>query len=508
MKNLPANLTLLTLSKVSSWGKIGIFMLVLSLVSCANSHSEDVRKPAVAGAFYPGDREALEKTVDGFLANAKKADIKGRILVLVVPHAGYEYSGQVAAYSFKQLEGTDFKKIIIISPSHYVGFDGMSVYNKGSFETPLGLVKIDGDLANKIMQKNKRFIFYPEAHRKEHGIEVELPFLQRVYKDKDFRIVPITMGSPVSEDITILSDALYDVIDKDTLLIISVDLSHYYPYDKAVQLDTGAISAIEKLDASWLAQEINNKDAEIDAPVAVLAMIMFADRSGAKAAVLKYANSGDVTGDKSRVVGYSSILVYAPAESEDKGGMIMKDEYLNKEEKKKLLEIARLSIIEAVTGKRQFLPNVTEERLKENCGAFVTIKEHSELRGCIGYIQAVKPLYETVKDVAKSAAVNDYRFNPVAQDELDKLELEISVLTPLKKIKDVSEIEVGRHGLYMKRGFNSGLLLPQVATEYNWDKETFLKETCRKAGLPSDAWKDKSTEIYTFSADVFGEENK
>jgi AmmeMemoRadiSam system protein A len=187
--------------------------------------------------------------------------------------------------------------------------------------------------------------------------------------------------------------------------------------------------------------------------------------------------------------------------------MIMKDEYLSKEEKAKLLEIAKLSIIEAVTGKRQFLPNVTEEKLKENCGAFVTIKENNQLRGCIGYIQAVKPLYETVKDVAKSAAINDYRFNPVAENELEKLELEISVLTPLKKIKDINEIEVGKHGLVMKKGFNSGLLLPQVATEYGWDRETFLRETCRKAGLPQDAWKDKSTEIFIFSAEVFGETN-
>jgi AmmeMemoRadiSam system protein A len=316
------------------------------------------------------------------------------------------------------------------------------------------------------------------------------------------------MGNPASGDIKILSDMLYDVADKDTLVIISADLSHYYPYDKAVQLDTSGISAIEKLDAEWLIQQMNSKNTEIDAPIAVLAGIMFANRRDAKAVLLKYANSGDVTGDKSRVVGYSSILIYAPEVEENKEGFIVKDEYLNKEEKQKILEIARLSIIEAVTGKKQFLPNVAEDRLKENCGAFVTIKENGQLRGCIGYIQAVKPLYETVKDVAKSAAVNDYRFNPVGQDELDKLELEISVLTPLKKIRDISEIEVGKHGLYMKNGFNSGLLLPQVATENNWDKETFLKETCRKAGLSQDAWKDKSTEIYTFSAEVFGEEKQ
>jgi len=483
-----------------------IFLLTVFLCSCSNSYSEDVRKPAVAGMFYPGNKEELAGKVDDFLANVKKSDIKGRVFAIIVPHAGYEYSGQIAAYSFKQLEGTDFKKIIIISPSHYVSFDGMSVYNKGAFETPLGIIKIDKELADKIMAKDKRFIFYPEAHLKEHAIEVELPFLQKMYKDKDFKIVPITMGNPEADDIRILSDTLYDVMDKDTLLIISVDLSHYYPYDKAVELDTNSTSAIEHLDAQKMLKDINSHNSEIDAPIAVLGMITLANRYNAKAKIIKYANSGDVAGDKSRVVGYSSIVVYIPSDLQEKGDMIMKVEYLSKEEKVKLLEIAKLSIIEAVTGKRQFFPNVTEEKLKENCGAFVTIKENNELRGCIGYIQAVKPLYETVKDVAKSAAVNDYRFNPVAENELDKLELEISVLTPLKKIKDINEIEVGKHGLVMKQGFNSGLLLPQVATEYNWDKGTFLKETCRKAGLPQDAWKDKSTEIYTFSAEVFGEE--
>ena len=482
-----------------------IFLLTVFLCSCSNSYSEDVRKPAVAGMFYPGNKEELAGKVDDFLANAEKSDIKGRVFAIIVPHAGYEYSGQIAAYSFKQLEGADFKKIIIISPSHYVSFDGMSVYNKGAFETPLGIIKIDKELADKIMAKDKRFIFYPEAHLKEHAIEVELPFLQKMYKDKDFKIVPITMGNPETDDIRILSDTLYDVMDKDTLLIISVDLSHYYPYDKAVELDTNSTSAIEHLDAQKMLKDINSHNSEIDAPIAVLGMITLANRYNAKAKIIKYANSGDVTGDKLRVVGYSSIVVYIPSDLQKKGDIIMKDEYLSKEEKTKLLEIAKFSIIEAVTGKRQFFPNVMEERLKENCGAFVTIKENNQLRGCIGYIQAVKPLYETVKDVAKSAAVNDYRFSPVSQDELDKLQLEISVLTPLKKINNISEIVVGKHGLYMKQGFNSGLLLPQVATEYKWDKETFLKETCRKSGLSQDAWKDKSTEIYIFSADVFGD---
>ncbi len=485
--------------------KIAILVLLLFLISCTSSSSEEVRKAAVGGAFYPGDKDELAQSVDGFLDNVKNSGINGDIRAIIVPHAGHVYSGQVAAYAFKEVADKPFKKIIIISPSHYAGFDGMSVYNKGLFETPLGLIRIDEVLANKIMEKSKRFIFYPASHKKEHAIEVELPFLQRIYKD--FTIVPITMGSPVLEDAQVLQDALYDVMDEDTLLVISVDLSHYHPYNKAVKLDTSGISSIESLDAELFLQKLKNGDTEIDAPIAVLATIMLANRFNARAKVLKYANSGDVTGDTSRVVGYSSMVIYIPRDLKEKGERVMKDEYLNKEEKQKLLAIAKASIIEAVTGKKQVEAKVTEERLNENCGAFVTIKKHGQLRGCIGYIIAVKPLYETVRDVAASAAIKDTRFRPMTEDELEDMELEISALTPLKRITDAGEIKVGKHGIYMKRGFYSGLLLPQVATEYGWDRETFLQQTCRKAGLPKDAWKDESTEIYIFSAEVFSEDD-
>ncbi len=487
--------------------KAFVLMFLIFLFSCTNSSSEEVRRPAVAGAFYPADRKELIKEIDTFLDNVKKINIEGKLIAFIVPHAGYRYSGQIAAHGFKQLEGSDFKKIIIISPSHYVGFDGISIYNTGSFETPLGLIKIEEELANKIMTYSNRFIFYPESHKREHAIEVELPFIQRIYKDREFKIVPITMGSPVIEDARVLADALIGTVDDKTLLIVSVDLSHYHPYDKAVQLDTSGISAIEKLDADWFLRQLKDGDTEIDAPIAVLGAILFANGRSAKAKILKYANSGDVTGDKSRVVGYVSMVIYIPDDIENKGAMIMKDEYLNKEEKRKLLAVARASIAEAVTGNKQPEIKVTEVRLKENCGAFVTIHKEGELRGCIGYIQAVRPLHETVRDVAKSAAISDFRFSPVSGEELKEIELEISVLTPLRRISDVKEIEVGKHGLYMKRGFNSGLLLPQVATEYAWDKETFLEHTCLKAGLARGSWKDPSTEIYIFSAEVFSEKD-
>jgi AmmeMemoRadiSam system protein A len=292
-------------------------------------------------------------------------------------------------------------------------------------------------------------------------------------------------------------------------------MSHYPAYEDANEIDVMTGQLIKRGDIDGLEayiEEVKRRDIPneqtlccgIDGVKTVMEMRNILGEGEFR--ILKYANSGDSgLGDKSRVVGYLSMLMSIAGVSEERKAMTMKDEYLTKDEKRKLLAIAKGSILGAVTGKSQPKVEITEERLKENCGAFVTIKKHGQLRGCIGYIIAAKPLHETVKDVAASAAINDPRFRPVSKSELGELELEISALTPLRRIHSVEEIEVGKHGLYMKRGFYSGLLLPQVATEYGWDKEIFLEHTCRKAGLPKDAWKDPSTEIYIFSAEVFDE---
>ena len=178
---------------------------------------------------------------------------------------------------------------------------------------------------------------------------------------------------------------------------------------------------------------------------------------------------------------------------------------LTKEEKGLLLAIARESIEAGVIGQKVSRREVAADFLKEKTGAFVTLKKHERLRGCIGFIRGEKPLYETVEEMAQAAAFRDPRFGPVQKGELDDLAIEISVLTPLEEIHDVGEIEVGRHGIYLVKGFHSGLLLPQVASEYNWDRTTFLRETCHKAGLPQDAWEDPDAKIYIFSATVFSE---
>jgi AmmeMemoRadiSam system protein A len=209
-------------------------------------------------------------------------------------------------------------------------------------------------------------------------------------------------------------------------------------------------------------------------------------------------NSGDVTGRKNAgnyVVGYMAAVLYQASEKSSTG--------LTEEEKHFLHRIARRAIEDGVRGKP--VPDLTVESraLMEKMGAFVTLKKRGQLRGCIGHIIGNKPLYKIVGEMAVAAAFNDPRFNPVTQAELSDLEIEISVLTPLRRIKHVDEIEVGKHGILMRKGFYSGLLLPQVATENGWDRKTFLEYTCLKAGLPKDAWKDKETIIYVFSAEVF-----
>ncbi len=178
---------------------------------------------------------------------------------------------------------------------------------------------------------------------------------------------------------------------------------------------------------------------------------------------------------------------------------------LTDKEKNTLLDIAKSAIEAKISHKEVPEIEIDSETLKLKRGAFVTLKKQGHLRGCIGYIKAYKPLWETVQEMAVAAAFHDPRFPSLNKDELKNLTFEISVLSPFKRIKDINEIEVGKHGLYMVDGFRSGLLLPQVAIEYGWDRETFLKETCYKAGLPLDSWMDSSTEIYIFSAEYFGD---
>ncbi|TET17196.1 MAG: AmmeMemoRadiSam system protein A [Candidatus Cloacimonadota bacterium] len=224
---------------------------------------------------------------------------------------------------------------------------------------------------------------------------------------------------------------------------------------------------------------------------------------GASTSVLiEHTTSGDVTGDKTGyIVGYVSYIITRD------GSNPGNEEILSKEEKVFLLDVARNSLQAAVQGKPVPKIEPLTERLNEPKGVFVTLTMQGMLRGCIGFIQAVKPLVESVSEMAISAALNDPRFPPVSKEEIDELHIEISVLTPLKKIDDPEIIEIGKHGIYIRKDIFSGLLLPQVATEQGWNRKIFLEQTCRKAGLPPNAYKEPDTDIFIFQALIFNEDD-
>ncbi len=443
------------------------------------------KEPSVAGTFYPSDKNILKESVEGFLFKAEAKPPIGRLIAIISPHAGYIFSGQVAAYGYKNLKDSSIKRVILLGPSHQVGFKGASVYTKGGFRTPLGLVKINEKLAEDLLNETADVRFYPEAYEKEHSLEVQLPFLQTVLKD--FTIVPILISSPTRQTLEHLISRLTEMVDEKTLLLASTDLSHYHDYLKAKEMDGKIIAALERLSILDTEKLLRNGEAELCGAFPVLITMEVSRRVGANMGVLfKYANSGDVTDDKDRVVGYASLGLY--------------NNPLTEGEKKELLELAKDTITGYVTNGKVPELEINNPKLKAEGAVFVTIKMNGLLRGCIGHIQPVIPLYQSVIRNAVAACSSDPRFPPMKEEELKHMDVEISILSPLRLLKDVKNIQLGKHGLFLVKGLRSGLLLPQVATELGWNRDTFLEQVCAKAGLPKDAWKD--AELYAFTAEI------
>lgn len=491
---------------------VPVALFVFSLKNHGLSDEHKIRPPYVAGAFYPADANELGKMIDGFLANASPEKLEGSLVALICPHAGYQFSGGVAAYAYIQLKGRSYDRVVVIAPSHFEGFTFSSIYDGEGYQTPLGVVPVDHDFAAKLTKLSSTIKISGRGHgvvegHGEHSLEDQLPFLQRVLGQ--FKIVPIVMGDQSYDECRALGIALAKAVQgTNTLILVSSDLSHYHTYDDAVSIDHQILKMIEDWDYLSLSQ---NTERDIwKGPCGggpIVAAMIAAERLGAhRAQILKYANSGDVTGEKSRVVGYGAVALVAEKENK-KHGRKSAEFSLTFGEKQELLKIARNSVETAVREKKLYSPPSDEpEALRNARGAFVTLKEHGQLRGCIGYMSPVKPLAETVRDVAAYAALQDRRFRPVSEAELGILEYEISVLSPLQKVEDIKQIHVGQHGLLIRKNEYEGVLLPQVPTEEGWDRNTFLEQVCVKAGLPEQAWKDEDADLFMFSALVFAEQ--
>jgi MEMO1 family protein len=465
-----------------------------------------IRKPAVAGRFYPADRQKLLEEVTTCFERAQPSVRQGRMpQALIVPHAGYIFSGRVAASGFNQLpDDAEVKRIFILASSHQMHFPGASVYCSGDYATPLGVVAVDKETGHRLIEGNSLFSGREDAHLFEHSLEVQLPFLQ-VKPGSGFTLIPIVMGTQKPEECRQMAQSLKPYLVPGNLFVISSDFSHYPDYDNAYRNDQITTEAILTGSPGKLLRTLEeNKKKNIPGLVtslcgwtSVLTLMYMTEEGPFDFERVDYQNSGDqpVYGDPDRVVGYSALAVYHNSSGEF---------HLTTEEKEQLLRIANESI-RSLTGSDKSLPpdrRALSGSLARNAGAFVSIYVSGKLRGCIGSFENENTLAEVVSRSAASAA-RDHRFDPVSEDDLDKMTLEISVLTPLKRIYSKEEIVPGRHGIYIRKGLNSGTFLPQVGEKYGWSADEFLGRCSRdKAGLGWDGW--KSAELFTYEAIIFG----
>ncbi len=488
---------------------------------------ETVRPVCLAGSFYPADTGKLKEVVEGYIKAAGEVKVQGRVAALISPHAGYVFSGPVAGYAYAAVKGESFDTVVVLG-SH-MGGPGASVLDWDWYQTPLGFVRVDREVVKKLLEK-PYISFDPRRHGlcpkdgggwrapvgkewRENAIEAQVPFLQAALKP-GFRIVAISVTDFDAGFVRKVAEALAEELKgKKALLVASTDLSHYPAYNVAKVVDGKMVGAWKTLDGEAIVRreaELSKEYAQAlrqgpydgcamcgKAAVAIAveaAKMMDADSID----LLKYANSGDVpVGDRNQVVGYGAAAVYeklAPGE-------------ISKAGQRYLLKVAREAMTAAA--KKEVAPKLGEPpaEVRVRRGVFVSIKKEGRNRGCIGIFEPDRDLPEMVADRAVLAAMEDDRFPVLKPEELSEIEVEISVLSPLRKVGSADEVEFGKHGVYIieKGGRKGGTYLPSVAEHFE-TKEDFLSDLCAsKARLSKDAWKTDRVEIYVYTAQVFGE---
>ena len=473
-----------------------------------------VRPATQAGRFYEGNPQRLSHEVDSFLALHANDKQYENMAAIIVPHAGYYFSGNVAAAAYMSIpKDKPYKRIFLLGPSHHEWLDGASVNSEADYyETPLGQVKVDRETARKLVTTDSTdetdsssvFSYRPEAHDREHCLEVQLPFLQRRFEEVP-PIVPIIISTNDFRKLKQMAEALKPYFTDDNLFVISSDFSHYPSYADACKVDAKTGKAVESGDVeAFIAtidanarEGIRNLATSACGGFPIITLMLMLDKSY-EVKHLLYQNSGDIDDhDQSRVVGYHAFAVLRGEE---------KAFSLSDEEKKILKDIAYQSIKDSLDGKSlseaNYQLSISNYQLKEKCGAFVSLHKQGRLRGCIGHFGEDTPLHEIVAEMARAAAFEDPRFSPLRREELDDVDIEISVLTPMRRIQSLDEFELHKHGIYIRKGYRSGTFLPQVADEVNWTKEEFVGHCSQdKAGLGWNGWRD--AELYVYEAIVF-----
>jgi len=498
-----------------------VFIVLLSIFVIMETFSQNKttdRQPVAAGRFYPADKETLIKDLSRLFESCKRSPGNWNVRAIISPHAGYVFSGKIAAAAYSAIsKNLVFKNIFIIGSSHIMLFDGASVYNSGDYITPMGKIGVNREIANKLISENKVFNFPTNAHLQEHSLEVQLPFIQYYFKDKPL-IVPIIIGTNNENTIKKIAEVLKPWFTSENLFIISSDFSHYPSYKDAIGSDKSTALSIASGNPQTFLNALKENSAKQIPGLATsmcgwtsgLTLLYLAEGNNQlEIKLIDYCNSGDSPyGEKSEVVGYHAIAMIEKIQKTESKHEAENEFSFTEEEKSQLFAIARNSIRSLLFDNKRIGidEKVMPSKFKKPMGAFVTLKINGVLRGCIGRFISSDPLYEVVKASALSSAFEDPRFPPLTKNEFEKTDIEITVLGPLKKINSISEIILGKHGIYIKKEFRSGTMLPQVAIENGWTVEQFLGYTSRdKAGLGWEGWKD--AEIYIYEGVVL-EDNK
>ena len=504
---------------------IGITLLFLGASAPVNSvamtrypESQKVRKPAVAGSFYPASASEIKSMLDPWMHSSPCVHTSGSVApqALIVPHAGYVFSGEVAASAFNKIPREHgYKRIFLLGPSHRVGFNAASVNTLHAFaETPLGQVPIDTATGKELIKKGDgAFTFRTDAHDREHCLEVQLPFLQMALDEVPL-IVPIVIGSQHLDVLQQIAEVLEPYFTPENLFVISSDFSHYPSCEDAKKSDLHLAEAItsggleEFLKALSHIDKMNfaGEDTAACGACAIAVLLDILDIQGRgrfEAEHVMYRNSGDsVYGDKDRVVGYNSI-VFSRREkpAKDTSDHIFS---FSEQEKKAMIATVRQAIFSSLRLDYDGDARPVGILREKGYGVFVTLHLNGHLRGCIGRFTSDDTLHETIREMALSAAFHDPRFPSLSRNEASQIDIEVSVLSPLKKIESIDEFKLGRDGIYIIKGRNHGTFLPQVADETGWNTEQFLGHCARdKAGIGWDGWKD--ADLYTYQAEVVNE---
>jgi hypothetical protein len=505
---------------------VTLLLSVLFCITCQGDPSmkaQTLRRAAVAGSWYPGTRAALEREITAFLEHAPLVRSGAVVRALIAPHAGYAYSGRCAGASFKQLAGQRVERVFLIGPSHYVAFNGVASILVDAFETPLGQIPLDRRVLDAL-RAHPLVQDLPRAHDREHALELELPFLQVVLGN--FKLIPLIIGQLSAHQAREIGALIRKQMGPHDIIVASTDFTHYgaafgfAPFhdnvkDRLTALDMGAVDLILKKDIDGIFTYARETGITWDG-ITVAPVMLAALPASAEGALIMYYKSGDSDKKYDHSVSYVSLAFYdgTAATSSPNADVTAEQsppvsdaavEPLNTAERTTLLALARDTLTMHVNGKG--MPDLEAytltPRLREKAGAFVTLHKHNALRGCIGYIEGIKPLAETVRENACNAATRDPRFPPVKPAELKDIHIEISVMSPLRKVSTPEHVTPGVHGVVLKKGWRQGVFLPQVATEQGWDRVTFLQNLGLKAGLDTDAY--LSADLYVFTADVFSE---